>query len=166
VQPEDLILVDEAVTSGLPHFLLSSGAPPFTYLGHTGGSIGQGLPCATGAAIACPDRKVLAFQADGSAMYTAQALWTQAREGLDVTTVLCANRSYRILQIELARAGIEKPGPKSAAMTDLTRPELRWVDIAHGMGVPAVRVESAEALVEQLQRAFADPGPHLIEAML
>jgi acetolactate synthase-1/2/3 large subunit len=166
VQPEGLILVDEAVTSGLPHFLLSAGVPPFTYLGHTGGSIGQGLPCATGAAIACPDRKVLAFQADGSAMYTAQALWTQAREGLAVTTILCANRSYRILQIELARAGIEKPGPQSAAMTDLTRPELKWVDIAHGMGVPAIRVETADVLAEQLARAFAEPGPHLIEAML
>ncbi len=166
VQPEDLILVDEAVTSGLPHFLISAGLPPFTYLGHTGGSIGQGLPCATGAAIACPDRKVLAFQADGSAMYTVQALWTQAREALDVTTVICANRSYRILQIELARAGVARPGPQAAGMTDLSHPELKWVEIAHGMGVPAVRVDSAEALVHHLERAFAEPGPHLIEAII
>ncbi len=166
VQPEGLILVDEAVTSGLPHFLVSGGAPPFTYLGHTGGSIGQGLPCATGAAIACPERKVLAFQADGSAIYTAQALWTQARESLDVTTVICANRCYRILQIEQARAGISHPGPQAAGLTDLTRPELKWVDIAQGMGVPAVRVETAEALAQQLERSFAASGPHLIEAML
>ncbi len=166
VQPEGLIVVDEAVTSGLPHFLISAGLPPFTYLGHTGGSIGQGLPCAAGAAIACPGRRVLAFQADGSAMYTAQALWTQAREGLDVTTVICANRSYRILRIELERAGVAEPGPQTAAMTDLSRPELQWVDIAHGMGVPAVRVETAEALVRHLKEAFTEPGPRLIEAML
>ncbi len=166
VQPEGLIVVDEAVTSGLPHFLMSAGLPPFTYLGHTGGSIGQGLPCAAGAALACPDRKVLAFQADGSGMYTAQALWTHAREGLDVTTIICANRSYRILQIELARAGVTEPGSQAAAMTDLAHPELRWVEIARGMGVPAVRVESAESLVKHLKNAFAEPGPHLIEAML
>ncbi len=165
-QLEGLIIVDEAVTSGLPHFLLAAGLPPFTYLGHTGGSIGQGLPCAAGAAIACPDRKVLAFQADGSAMYTAQALWTHAREGLDVTTLICANRSYRILQIELARAGVTEPGPQAAAMTDLSHPELNWVDIARGMGVPAVRVENAEMLTGELKRAFSEPGPHLIEAML
>ena len=165
-QPEGLIVVDEAVTSGLPHFLISAGLPPFTYLGHTGGSIGQGLPCAAGAALACPDRRVLAFQADGSAMYTAQALWTYAREGLDVTTVICANRSYRILRIELERAGIAEPGPQAASMTDLSHPEIKWVEIARGMGVPGVRVESAESLNTQLTRAFAEPGPHLIEAIL
>jgi acetolactate synthase I/II/III large subunit len=166
VQPEGLILVDEAVTSGLPYFLVSGGAPRFTYLGHTGGSIGMGLPLATGAAIACPDRKVLAFQADGSAMYTLQALWTQAREGLDVTTIICANRSYRILQIELARAGAATPGPQAAALTDLSHPELNWVDMAQGMGVPGTRVETADLLVQHLERAFSERGPHLIEAML
>ncbi len=166
IQPEGLILVDEAVTSGLPHFLISAGVPPFTYLGHTGGSIGQGLPCAAGAALACPERKVLAFQADGSAMYTAQALWTHAREDLDVTTIICANRRYRILQIELARAGVTEPGPHSASMTDLSGPELKWVDIARGMGVPAVCVQSAEELTKQLRIAFEEPGPHLVEALL
>jgi acetolactate synthase-1/2/3 large subunit len=166
LQPEGLILVDEAVTSGLPYFLISGGVPPFTYLGHTGGSIGMGPPLATGAAIACPERKVVAFQADGSAMYTLQALWTQAREGLDVTTIVCANRCYRILQIELARAGAAAPGPHAAALTDLTHPELNWVDAARAMGVPGVRVETADAAVQQLKRAFAEPGPFLIEAML
>lgn len=166
VQPEGLILVDEAVTSGLPHFLLSSGAPPFTYLGHTGGSIGQGLPCAAGAAIACPDRKVLAFQADGSGMYTAQALWTHAREGLNVTTVICANRSYRILQVELGRAGIRQPGKQTASLTDLAHPELNWVDLARGMGVPGVRVDRAEDFTRHLERSLSEPGPYLIEALL
>jgi acetolactate synthase-1/2/3 large subunit len=166
LQPEGLILVDEAVTSGLPYFLVSGGAPRFTYLGHTGGSIGMGLPLATGAAIACPERKVLAFQADGSAMYTLQALWTQAREGLDVTTIICANQSYRILQIELARAGVAEPGPQAAAMTDLSHPGLNWVDAARAMGVPAVRVDSADAAVRHLEGAFRESGPYLIEAML
>jgi acetolactate synthase-1/2/3 large subunit len=166
IQPEGLILVDEAVTTGLPYFFVSGGAPRFSYLGHTGGSIGMGLPLATGAAVACPERKVLAFQADGSAMYTLQALWTQAREGLDVTTIICANQSYRILQIELARAGVAVPGPQSAAMTDLSHPELNWVDMARAMGVPGVRVDTADAAVEHLEKALLEPGPHLIEAML
>ena len=116
LQPEGTILMDEGATSGLPHFLASAGAPPFTYLTITGGSIGQGLPCATGAAVACPDRKVVALQADGSGMYTLQALWTQAREGLDITTIVCANRSYRILRVELARAGLTEPGPQALSL--------------------------------------------------
>ncbi|HKJ24992.1 MAG TPA: acetolactate synthase large subunit, partial [Myxococcota bacterium] len=122
LQPEGAIVMDEGATSGLPHWLAATGAPPHTYLALTGGAIGQGLPCATGAAVACPDRKVIALQADGSGMYTLQALWTQAREGLDVTTVLCANRSYRILQVELARAGVAEPGRNARAMTDLSSP--------------------------------------------
>jgi len=166
LQPEGVILVDEAVTSGLPYFLVSGALPPFTYLGHTGGSIGMGPPLATGAAIACPERKVVDFQADGSAMYTLQALWTQARERLDVTTIICANRSYRILQIELARADTAAPGPHASALTDLSHPELNWVDAARAMGVPGVRVDTADGAVRQLKRAFAEPGPFLIEAML
>lgn len=165
-QREGAIVVDEANTSGLPYFASSAGAPPFTYLGLTGGAIGQGLPVATGAALACPDRPVIAFQADGSAMYTLQSLWTQAREGLDVTTVLCANRSYRILQVELARSGVAEPGAQARSLMDLSRPDLDWVQLARGQGVPAERVDSAEALVRALEHAQQEPGPHLIEVPL
>ncbi|MCP5056256.1 MAG: acetolactate synthase large subunit, partial [bacterium] len=119
LQPEGAIIVDEAATTGTAYAPFAGGALPHTTLGLTGGAIGQGLPCATGAAIACPDRPVIAFQADGSGLYTLQALWTQARERLDVTTIICANRSYRILQVELARAGIAEPGPKAQSLTDL-----------------------------------------------
>jgi acetolactate synthase-1/2/3 large subunit len=166
LQPEGIIVVDEAATSGFPHFMLSAGCPPFSYLSLTGGAIGQGLPCATGAALACPDRKVLAFEADGSGMYTLQALWSHAREGLNITTVICANRSYRVLRMEMARAGINEPGPKAVALTDLSHPILDWVNLARGLGIPAVRAETAEVMVEHLERAFSEPGPHLIEAVL
>jgi acetolactate synthase-1/2/3 large subunit len=166
LQPEGCIVMDEGATSGLPHWLAATGAPPHTYLALTGGAIGQGLPCATGAAVACPDRRVIALQADGSGMYTLQALWTQAREGLDVTTVVCSNRSYRILQIELARAGVAEPGRNARAMTDLSAPPLDWVALAKGMGVPGARAEDADTLVRELERALGEPGPSLIEAVL
>jgi acetolactate synthase-1/2/3 large subunit len=166
MMPEHCIVMDEAATTGLPFFAASTGAPPHTYLALTGGAIGQGLPCATGAAVACPDRKVIAFQADGSGMYTVQALWTQAREGLNVTTLVCNNRRYRILQVELARAGINEPGRKARSLTSLADPEIEWAKMAAGMGVPAVRVESAEALCAQLERALAEPGPNLIEMLI
>ncbi len=165
LQPEDAIVVDEAATTGFAYAALSEHCPPHSVLGLTGGAIGQGLPCATGAALACPERPVIAFQADGSAMYTVQSLWTQAREGLDVTTVICANREYRILRVELGRADIAAPGPSAQSVTSLREPELDWVSLARGMGVPAVRVEAAEALARELGRAFAEPGPHLIEAV-
>jgi len=165
-QPAGAIVVDEGLTSALPWTLASVGAPPHTLLSLTGGAIGQGLPCATGAAIACPDRPVIALQADGSGLYTVQALWTQAHEGLNVTTVVCANRSYRILRIELERAGIAEPGPNALALTGFERPAPDWVALGRGFGVPAERVETAEALKTALQRALAEPGPHLIEAVL
>ncbi len=166
VQPEGLIVMDEAATSGLPHFLASAHCPPHTYMSLTGGAIGQGLPCATGAALACPERPVLAFQADGSGMYTLQSLWTQAREGLDVTTLICANRQYRILRIELGRAGVPEPGAQALALTDLSNPSIDWVGLGTALGVPSERVESADAVVRSLERALAEPGPHLIEALL
>ncbi|MGH7840446.1 MAG: acetolactate synthase large subunit [Candidatus Binataceae bacterium] len=166
LMPEDCIVMDEAATTGLPFFGASSGAPAHTYLALTGGAIGQGLPCATGAAVACPQRKVIAFQADGSGMYTLQALWTQAREKLDVTTLICNNRRYRILQVELARAGITEPGRVARALTSLAEPEINWSSMAAGMGVPAVRVENAEGLVMQLGRALKEHGPNLIEMMI
>ncbi|MEN8185124.1 MAG: acetolactate synthase large subunit, partial [Myxococcota bacterium] len=165
-QPEGAIVVDEAATSGLPWFLASAGSPPHDLLGLTGGAIGQGLPCATGAALACPERRVIAFQADGSGAYTLQALWTQAREGLDVTTVLCSNRSYRILQVELARAGIAEPGPVARSLTELDGPPLDWCALARGFGVPASRPANAEELATALQKSFAEPGPHLVQVDL
>jgi acetolactate synthase-1/2/3 large subunit len=164
--PEGAIVMDEAATTGLPFFMASAGAPAHTYLALTGGAIGQGLPCATGAAVACPQRRVIAFQADGSGMYTVQALWTQARESLNVTTVLCNNHSYRILQVELARAGVTEPGRKARSLTDLGHPNIDWTQIARGLGVPSARVDNAEALVTELERSFATPGPTLIEMML
>jgi acetolactate synthase-1/2/3 large subunit len=164
--PEGAIVVDEAATSGLAFYLNSVGAARHTVLSLTGGAIGQGLPCATGAALACPDRKVVAFQADGSGQYTVQSLWTQAREGLDVTTLLCSNRSYRILQVELARAGVAEPGPRARSLTDLSHPEIDWVSLARGYGVPARRIDSTEALVEALPRALDEPGPQLLEILL
>ena len=164
--PEHSIVMDEAATTGLPFFNASANAPAHTYLSLTGGAIGQGLPCAIGAAVACRDRRVIAFQADGSGMYTVQSLWTQARESLNVTTVLCNNRSYRILQVELARAGIREPGPKARSLTDLSNPNIDWSMLARGLGVPSVRVETAELLTKELERSFATVGPYLIEMML
>jgi acetolactate synthase-1/2/3 large subunit len=166
LQPENAVIVDEAVTSGLPYFLLPAPLPAHTVMNVSGGSIGQGMPCATGAAIACPDRPVIDLQADGSALYTVQALWTQAREGLNVTTLICANRSYRILQMELARSSIEPNGPNVKALTELMNPPIDWVRVALGFGVPGVTVSTAEDLCRELGKALVEPGPHLIEMLL
>jgi acetolactate synthase I/II/III large subunit len=165
-QPEGAIVVDESVTLSAHYVAASGGAPRHSYLALTGGAIGWGLPAATGAAIACPDRPVIALQADGSAMYTLQALWTQAREGLDVTTLIGSNRSYRILLDELRRAGVEEPGPQARAMTSLTDPPLDWVGLAEGMGVAATRAGTAQELADALRRSLAEPGPALVEMVL
>ena len=164
--PENAIVMDEAATTGLPFFAASVAAPRHSYMALTGGAIGQGLPCATGAAVACPDRRVIAFQADGSGMYTQQAFWTQAREQLNVTTLLCNNHSYRILQVELARAGVTEPGRKAKSLTELSNPDIDWTRLAKSMGIPGVRVEDAESLCKELERAIATPGPNIIEMML
>jgi len=166
VQPEKAIIVDESITTGLSYFLLPTALPAHTIMNVSGGSIGQGIPCATGAAIACPDRPVINLQADGSGLYTVQALWTQAREGLNVTTLICSNRSYRILQVELSRSGIEPYGPNARALTELTNPPIDWVRIAQGFGVPGVAVSTAENLARELNKALTEPGPHLIEMLL
>jgi acetolactate synthase-1/2/3 large subunit len=166
LQPEGAIVVDEGATSGLAYFAFAAGAPRHSLLSLTGGAIGQGLPCAVGAALACPDRKVIAFQADGSGMYTLQALWTMARESLDVVVVICANRAYRILQVELGRAGIAEPGRQALSLTDLTHPQIDWVALAQGLGVAGQRVETADAFTAAFSRALAEPGPALIEAVL
>jgi acetolactate synthase I/II/III large subunit len=163
--PEGAIVADEAQTGGLWAAGATAGAPRHDWLTLTGGAIGMGMPLATGAAIACPDRPVINLEADGSAMYTLQSLWTQAREGLDVTTIIFCNRSYAILNLELSRVGVETPGPKALSMLDLTGPDLDFVQLARGLGVPATRPADSEALTEDLERALAEPGPHLIEAV-
>ena len=164
--PEHAIIADEANTSGfaLPQAL--AGTPRHSLLTLTGGSIGQGLPVATGAAIAAPDRPVLSLEADGSALYTIQALWTQAREQLDVTTVLINNAAYAILRMELARTAAGQAGPRAARMLDLSGPTPDFTTISTGLGVPATRVTTGEDLDQALRRAYAEPGPHLIEAMV
>ena len=166
LQPEGAVVIDEAATSGLAWSAHAAAAPPHSVLALTGGAIGQGLPCAVGAAIACPGRRVIAFQADGSGLYTLQSLWTMAREGLDVTVVICANRTYRILQVELARAGIAEPGPAARRLTQLGPPPIDWVAAARAFGVPGTSARSGEELAQALQRSFAMPGPSLIEAIL
>jgi acetolactate synthase I/II/III large subunit len=164
--PDGAIISDEANTSGLLLPGATAGAPRHDVLTITGGAIGQGLPVAVGAAVAHPDRPVVCLQADGSAMYTISALWTMAREGLDVTTVVLSNRSYAILRMELQRVGAEAAGPKAAELLDIGRPDLDFVALAQGMGVPATRATTAEELADQFGKALAEPGPHLIEAMV
>jgi acetolactate synthase-1/2/3 large subunit len=166
VIPENAIVVDESVTTGRGFHAFTAGAPPHDWLQNMGGSIGYGIPVAVGAAIACPDRKVLALIGDGSGMYTVQALWTMAREGLDVTAVIWANRTYQILQGEFANVGAGRPGQKARDMLEIGRPDLDWGSLAKGMGVPASRAESCEAFATQLQRGLAEAGPSLIEVVL
>ena len=164
--PEDAIVVDEGGTCGGGATMLTRTCPPHDWLMLTGGSIGYGMPCATGAAVASPDRRVICLQADGGGMYTVQALWTQARERLDVTTIIFANQKYSILQIEFGRVGAHNPGPKAMSMLDLGNPELNWVSLAEGMGVPAWRVKTAEEFNKALTESLRTPGPTLIEAMI
>jgi acetolactate synthase I/II/III large subunit len=163
--PENAIVVDESCTSGLALVPLCQGAAPHDWLAQTGGSLGLGMPMSTGAALACPGRKTLCLVGDGSAMYTVQSLWTQAREKLDVVTIVFSNRAYAILNYELQRLGAGT-GPAAAALLELTRPELRFTDLARGMGVEASRVATAEAFVGALRSALASPGPRLIELAL
>jgi acetolactate synthase-1/2/3 large subunit len=163
--PEGAVVVDESITASIFFQQQTASAPAHDYLFVTGGAIGWGLPAATGAAVACPDRPVLALQADGSAMYTLQALWTQAREGLDVTTLIVANRSYAILEFEFARVGAAR-GEAARALMDIAGPELGFAGLAAAMGVPGRRVTDADALVAALREAMAEPGPHLVEAMI
>ncbi|MGP0048670.1 MAG: acetolactate synthase large subunit [Solirubrobacteraceae bacterium] len=166
ILPEGAIVSDEALTSGITLPASTAGAPRHDWLTLTGGAIGQGLPVAVGAAIACPDRPVFALQADGSSLYTIQSLWTMAREQLDITVVIFNNRSYAILNIELARVGARAAGPKAGAQLDLGDPDLDFVRLGTGFGVPSRRVDTAEQLIDELQRAVAEPGPHLIEVVI
>ncbi len=166
LMPDGAIVSDEAATAGLAIFPMTQGAPQHDWLMLTGGSIGQGLPVSVGAAVACPDRKVIALQADGSAMYTVQALWTMAREDLDVTTVIINNGSYAILNVELARVGVTNPGEKALSLLDLTRPAIDWVSVSEGMGVPAVKADTVEGFRDALGEALSARGPRLVEAVI
>lgn len=164
--PENAIISDEANTSGLLLPAATAGAPPHDVLTLTGGAIGQGLPVAVGAAIAAPHRPVIALQADGSALYTISALWTMAREQLDITVVILNNRAYAILQVELMRVGASATGPKAQSLLDLSNPDIDFVAIAEGFGVPAKRATTAEELATHFGAAITEPGPHLIDAAL
>jgi acetolactate synthase-1/2/3 large subunit len=164
--PENAIVVDEPVTSGRGMMAATKGAPPHDWLGNTGGSIGIALPLAVGAAVACPDRRVLCLTADGSAMYTAQALWTMAREGLKVTTVVFANREYAVLKREFSYLGAGSPGRRAADMLEIGRPDLDWKLLARGMGVPGTRVNSLDEFGKALRAGLEGEGPTLIEVPL
>jgi acetolactate synthase-1/2/3 large subunit len=144
----------------------TKGAPPHDWLGNTGGSIGIALPLAVGAAVACPSRKVLCLSADGSGMYTLQALWTMAREGLNITTVIFANHDYAVLKREFSYLGVGEPGPRALDMFEIGRPDLDWVHLAKGMGVPGARVTSIKEFVRALREGFESDGPSLIEVPL
>jgi acetolactate synthase I/II/III large subunit len=164
--PENAIVVDEAMTSGRGMMAATVGAPPHDWLGNTGGSIGIALPLAVGAAVACPTRRVLCLTADGSSMYTLQALWSMAREGLNVTTVVFANHSYAVLQREFSGLGVGAPGRRAADLFDIGRPNLDWVQLAKGMGVPAGRVTTLDAFAKAVREGFESGGPTLIEVPL
>jgi acetolactate synthase-1/2/3 large subunit len=164
--PLDAIVSDDAVTSGWPVYDATKGAQAHDWLCITGGGIGQGLPVAIGAAIAAPQRKVIALTGDGSGAYVPQSLWTMARESLDVVVILCANRAYRILDIEFARTKSGEPGPQARKLLALDRPNIDWTAVARGFGVTAMRCESAESFDAELARAVAGPGPALIEAVI
>jgi acetolactate synthase-1/2/3 large subunit len=164
--PDHAIISEDAVSSGLPVFLQTRSARPHDWLCLTGGAIGQGIPAAIGAAVACPDRKVLSLNGDGAAAYTLQGLWTMARENLDVTTIIFANRAYRILNIELARTRSGQAGPKARGLLDLGSPQMDWVQLARGFGVEAVRCDDAESFDKALAVAMREKGPRLIEAVI
>ena len=165
LMPEHAIISDEGVTFRAGIFAHTRHAPPNDWMQNLGSAIGMGMPLATGAAIAAPGRRVITLQADGSAMYTLQALWTQARERLDVTTLLFANRKYAILLDELANVGAQ-PGPASRSLTGISDPSLDWVKIAHGMGVEAAAARNCGELADLLRHSFQTPGPFLIELVL
>ena len=162
--PENAIVIEESMTSGRGLMPATRGCPPHDFLANTGGSIGIAMPLAVGAAAACPDRRVLCLSADGSGMYTAQALWTMARGGMHVTTVIFANREYGVLKREYGSFGLGDPGPRVRDMFEIGRPDVDWVALAKGMGVPGTRPESIEEFAKALSEGFAADGPRLIEA--
>lgn len=163
--PEGAIVSVEGGTCGYPFYAASAAARVHTTLTNTGGAIGQGLPVALGAAIACPDRKVVGLLSDGSTQYTVQTLWSLAHEQLDVVIFITANHQYAILRNELRRGGAAL-GRKAQALTSLDHPRIDWVGLAQSYGVPATRATTAQELAEQARAAFARRGPALIEMAL
>lgn len=164
--PENAIVVDESMTSGRSMLAATRASPSHDWLANTGGSIGIALPLAVGAAVACPERRVLCLSADGSGMYTLQALWTMARENLNITTVVFANRAYAVLKREFSYLGIGDPGPRAQELFDIGRPDLDWVSLAKGMGVPGIRADSLDSFAKALAKCFETAGPTLIEVVL
>ena len=166
LMPDDAIVMDESITVGRSFSTLVTGTPPHDWLNLMGGSIGWGLPVATGAAVAAPQRKVIVLEGDGSAMYTLQALWTMARENLNVMVMIFANRAYRILHGELANVGAGTPGRKAIDMLTLDRPDLEWVALAKGCGVDAGHATTLDELAHQFKRGLSAQGPYLIEVAI
>ena len=164
--PRDSIIVDEGIVGGMGVFSATDSAEPHEWIMLGGGAIGWGLPAATGAAIACPQRKVICLEGDGSAMYTIQALWTMGREKLDVTTIIFANRQYAILQLEFSRVGADGMGENAQRQLNIGDPDIDYVALAKGMGVNAMRATTAEEFNDAFARCMAEPGPHLIEAII
>ncbi|MBT4739460.1 MAG: acetolactate synthase large subunit, partial [Rhodospirillaceae bacterium] len=164
--PEDAVVVDEGITVGFPAYALSAGAAPHDWLFITGGGIGWAMPVAVGAAVAAPDKKILCIQGDGGAMYTIQALWTMARERLDVTTVVFSNRGYLILDIELQRHGLGPAGANAHRLMDMDEPRIDFVKMADAQGVDAHRVEDCSRFAAVLGDCLKQPGPHFIEVMM
>ncbi|MGZ5147993.1 MAG: thiamine pyrophosphate-dependent enzyme, partial [Burkholderiales bacterium] len=164
--PEGAIVVDESVTTGRGFFPFTVGAPPHDWLNNMGGSIGFGTPVAVGAAVACPNRKVIAMIGDGSAMYTFQSLWTMAREGLDICVMIFSNKSYKILYSQLADVGAANPGPRAIDMLTLDRPTIDFPGMAKSLGVPGVQVHDLETLTKQLSYAMSQRGPYLIDVVM
>jgi acetolactate synthase-1/2/3 large subunit len=166
LMPEQAIVVDESITSGRGLLAATRTSAPHDWLTNPGGSIGTGLPLAVGAAVACPDRKVVCLESDGSGMYTLQGLWTMARERLNVTTVLFNNRSYEILKGEFRHVGAGEAGRKASDMLEIGRPDLDWVQLATAQGVAASRATTLDEFATHLRTALAEPGPHLVEVLL
>ncbi len=164
--PAGAIVADDGVSNSLMSYIQTTTAEPHDWMMLTGGAIGMGMPLSLGAAVAAPDRKVICLSGDGAGMYTNQALWSMAREGADVTTIVFVNHSYRILNIELARTGAGNPGPAAQGMLGLGNPEINWVDLAQAMGVPAVEATTAEDFDAVLANSIAEPGPRLIAAVV
>ncbi len=164
--PEGAVVCDEGVSNGIMSFILTMGSAPHDWLNLTGGAIGMGMPLAAGAALAVPSQKIVCLEGDGSGMYTIQALWTQARENLDVTTVIFANRNYAILNLEFDRTGSGEQGEKAQSMLSIGNPDLDWAKMAEGMGVEACRVDTAEGFTAAFAAAMAQKGPRLIEALV
>ena len=164
--PEDAIVSDDGVSNGLASYVATEQARQHDWMMLTGGAIGQGMPLALGAAIAAPDRKVICLSGDGAGMYTNQALWSMAREGADVTTIVFVNHSYRILNIELYRTGAGNPSPTAKNMLSIGGPDIDWVGLSQSMGVPAVEAATAEEFDAALADAVAAPGPRLIAAIV